>query len=82
MFGVTPCPTVIFTFGVLLLAKPRLPFWLFVIPAVWAVIGGSAAILLDVREDWMLFGALTGWIAIEATRYLSARHRHLPKNPN
>lgn len=64
MFGVTPCPTVIYTFGLLLLVKPSLPRWLFVVPALWAVIGGSAAVFLDVPEDWMLFAALVARLAI------------------
>lgn len=59
-FGVTPCPLTIFTLGVLLLARPRVPMWLMVIPLLWSVIGGSAAFLLDVPQDGML---LVGGIA-------------------
>jgi hypothetical protein len=61
MFGTTPCALAIFTFGVLLLAKPMRSIWLFIIPALWALIGGSAAVLLDVPEDWILFAALASW---------------------
>jgi hypothetical protein len=57
VFGVAPCPTTIFTFGVLLLARPAAPAWLFVIPVIWSVIGGSAALLLGVREDFGLIAA-------------------------
>jgi hypothetical protein len=32
VFGVTPCPTVIFTFGVLMLATSKIPWYLIVIP--------------------------------------------------
>lgn len=53
-FGVTPCPVTIFTFGVLLLSAARVPVWLLVVPALWSVIGGSAAVLLAVPQDWML----------------------------
>ena len=53
MFGVTPCPVTIFTFGVLILAS-RAPCHLFVIPVLWSFIGGSAALLLDVPQDWFL----------------------------
>jgi hypothetical protein len=57
VFGVAPCPTTIFTFGILLLARPAAPAWLFVIPVIWSVIGGSAALLLGVREDFGLIAA-------------------------
>src|SRR5690606_12810356 len=53
-FGVTPCPLVIFTFGLLLFSKYRLNLALFVIPTLWAVIGGSAAWLLNVLPDLAL----------------------------
>jgi hypothetical protein len=51
MFGVAPCPTTIFTFGVLMLAAGPLPVWLIAIPVVWSAIGGTAAVLLNVPED-------------------------------
>jgi hypothetical protein len=51
IFGVAPCPTTIFTFGVLLLASGPLPLWLIAIPILWAAIGATAAVLLDVPED-------------------------------
>jgi hypothetical protein len=54
MFGVTPCPVTIFTFGLLLLTVRSVPRWLFVVPFVWSLIGGSAAILLNVPQDWLL----------------------------
>lgn len=57
IFGVAPCPTTIFTFGILLLARPTVPGWLFAIPVVWSVIGGSAAGLLGVTEDLGLIAA-------------------------
>jgi hypothetical protein len=48
-----PCPTTIFTAGVLLLASPP---WrpLAIVPIMWSVIGGSAAFLLGVRADYAL----------------------------
>lgn len=49
-FGL-PCPTTIFTFGMLLLATDRLLFFLFVIPLIWSLIGFSAAFSLGVYED-------------------------------
>lgn len=62
MFGVTPCPVTVFTFGLLLLTARSVPRWLFVIPFVWSLIGGSAAILLHVPQDWLLL--VSGFIAI------------------
>lgn len=53
MFGITPCPVTIFTFGLLLLAR-TVPVPVLVIPVLWSLIGGSAAVLLDVPQDWLL----------------------------
>jgi hypothetical protein len=51
-FGV-PCPTTIFTAGFLMLAAPR--SWpLAIIPVIWSLVAGSAAVLLDVRADYAL----------------------------
>jgi hypothetical protein len=62
MFGVAPCPVTIFTFGMLLMTTRRFSYWLLVIPFIWSLIGGSAAILLDVRQDWLLL--VSGLIAV------------------
>jgi len=51
MFGVAPCPMVIFTFGILLWAAPRVPGWLLVIPGLWSIIGFTAATKLGMLED-------------------------------
>jgi hypothetical protein len=51
-FGV-PCPTTIFTAGMLMLATPR-SWRLSMVPAMWSVIGGSAAFLLGVYADYAL----------------------------
>lgn len=54
MFGVAPCPTTIFTLGLLLLAEPRAPLRLAIVPLLWSAIGGSAAWLLAMTEDLSL----------------------------
>jgi hypothetical protein len=54
MFGITPCPLTIFTFGMLMLTNAPVPRRLLVIPVAWSLIGGSAAFLLDVPQDWLL----------------------------
>jgi hypothetical protein len=51
-FGV-PCPTTIFTAGMLMLAAPR-SWRLSIVPVIWSLIGGSAAFLLGVRADYGL----------------------------
>jgi len=55
-FGV-PCPTTLFTAGTLLLAEPRVPPPLVVVPVAWCAVGGSAALLFRVIPDLMLFPA-------------------------
>jgi hypothetical protein len=62
VFGVTPCPVTLFTLGVLLMAVARVPWGLLVVPALWSVVGGSAAVLLDVPQDWALL--LGGAVAV------------------
>jgi hypothetical protein len=55
-FGV-PCPTTIFTLGVLLYATPPRPVTLFVVPVAWSVLGAVAAARLGMREDIGLVAA-------------------------
>lgn len=57
VFGVAPCPTTIFTFGILLQANAKIPVWLIVIPGVWSLIGFSAALQLEMYEDIGLIAA-------------------------
>lgn len=52
-FGV-PCPTAIFTFGILLFSQYRVPWYMVIIPLLWSVIGLSAAITLSMPEDFGL----------------------------
>lgn len=60
-FGV-PCPTVLLTAGLLLGARPDPPRHLFVIPIVWALIGGSAAASLGMVPDALLLVAAAAMI--------------------
>lgn len=50
-FGVTPCSTTIFTFGLLLWRQGRVPRYLFVIPLAWALVGSYVALELGIYED-------------------------------
>jgi hypothetical protein len=69
-FGVAPCPTTIFTFGMLLLAEPRVPMHLLVLPALWSLIGGAAAWLIHIPQDLALPAAalLTVALALRKNR--------------
>ena len=49
-FGV-PCPTTIFTFGVLLFSAHRVSFFVLLIPFLWSIVGFSAAFNLSIYED-------------------------------
>jgi len=49
-FGL-PCPTTIFTFGLLLSAERQVPLYLVVIPFAWSIIGAGAAVALGVPQD-------------------------------
>ena len=59
-FGL-PCPTTIFTFGILLFNKGKLPVGLIIIPVIWSLIGFTAALKLGIYEDTglMIAGMLT-----------------------
>jgi Family of unknown function (DUF6064) len=49
-FGL-PCPTTIFTIGVLAFLVAPYPRSLFVIPLLWCLVGSQAAFLFDVPQD-------------------------------
>lgn len=68
-FGL-PCPTTLFTLGVLLWSRPAMPWGVLVVPVLWTVIGTLAAAQLGVWEDLGLGAAgvfVAGWVI--------ARHR-------
>ena len=52
-FG-APCPTTIFTFGLLLWTDGKFPKYLLIIPVIWSIVGFSAAFQWGVLEDIML----------------------------
>jgi hypothetical protein len=49
-FGL-PCPTTIFTFGILIWHDKRITLSILIIPSIWAIIGLFAALQLGVWED-------------------------------
>ena len=66
-FGL-PCPTTIFTFGILLWFDKKIPISILTIPFIWSVIGFFAALKLGVYEDTGLFVAGISGILMIALR--------------
>ena len=83
-FGV-PCPTTIFTLGVLLFAAPPRPIRLFVVPIAWSVLGAVAAVTLGMREDVGLVAAAIASITVitleRIHRQAPVRRRSLAAHP-
>lgn len=59
-FGL-PCPTTIFTLGIILWMKNRCPVYILIIPLLWSLLGFSAAYFLGMHEDTGLL--ITGILA-------------------
>jgi hypothetical protein len=70
LFGIAPCPTTIFTVGVLLVTRGRLALLLSIIPVLWALIGTSAALFLGVPEDLGLAVSVIVLLAVVAGRLM------------
>jgi hypothetical protein len=49
-----PCPTTIFTFGILMLTTQKFSKYLLIIPSLWALIGTSAAFNFGVYPDYLM----------------------------
>ena len=64
-FGL-PCPTAIFTVGMLGLLRPPFPRTVFAVPLAWTLVGSSAAWLLGIYEDvGLVAAALAGtWFMV------------------
>ena len=63
-FGL-PCPTTIFTFGMLLWTDRRVPLYLLPIPLAWSFLGFWAAVSLGMKEDFgLLVAGPTGSLLI------------------
>ncbi|MGE5811069.1 MAG: DUF6064 family protein [Ignavibacteria bacterium] len=56
-----PCPTTIFTFGILLFSEKKIPIAALIIPLLWSIIGFTAALNFSVYEDFGLI--LSGLIS-------------------
>jgi Family of unknown function (DUF6064) len=63
-FGV-PCPTTIFTFGLLLWTDKKIPLNLLIVPVLWSIVGTSAALSFGIKEDFgLLVAAMLGTASI------------------
>lgn len=63
-FGL-PCPTTIFTFGILLLADKTFPVIVLIIPLLWSIVGFTASFSLGIHEDIaLLISGLSGVVLI------------------
>ncbi len=76
MFGVAPCPTTIFTIGLLLVARGAWVIWLSIIPILWSLIGLAAAIQLGIPEDLAM--PVAGIVLAGALGRQAWRNRALP----
>lgn len=65
-FGL-PCPTTIFTFGIVLLNQKEYPIWILIIPLSWSIIGFMAAFQFGIVEDFSLI--LSGLVAVSLLLY-------------
>ncbi len=71
-FG-APCPTTIFTFGLLLWGNRRVSLSLLIIPVLWSIVGTSAALSFGVKEDFGLIVAATMGTAAIVRRNLTLK---------
>jgi hypothetical protein len=63
-FGLTPCPLVVFTFGLLLFINTKVPKSLFVIPFLWSV-SGFIPVSIGIWEDsGLIIAGILGTIMI------------------
>jgi len=76
MFGVAPCPATIFTFGMLLWATQKVPWWIYAIPGIWSLIGFTAAIKLGILEDTGLLVAGILGVVLLSVKKRKARKAH------
>lgn len=65
-FGL-PCPTTIFTIGMLCFAVPPTPRSPLIVPLLWCLVGAQAAFLLGVQPDLGLIAAGAVSVALLAT---------------
>ena len=74
-FGL-PCPTTVFTFGLLLWVQPALPRPVLVIPVLWSVMATVAAFQLGMIEDFSLpvVAIVASAVALRSERRIGRLH--------
>lgn len=82
-FGL-PCPTTIFTLGLLIAAGPRAPKVLLAVPLAWALVGTVAALQLGMVEDLGLPAAalVTAFFMLGSRKDSSRRLREAATRPS
>ncbi|SDM90723.1 hypothetical protein SAMN05421813_12822 [Daejeonella rubra] len=64
-----PCPSTILTFGFLILTKPKFSKYIVIIPALWTIVGTSAAFNFGVYPDYFMpVSALTSIVYLIARK--------------
>jgi hypothetical protein len=81
LFGVAPDPTAVATLGILLLARGRGRWTLFVVPALWCAITGATLLAMRAPDAWIapLAAVIVTVLAARQRRTLQAG---LPGMPN
>ena len=60
-----PCPTTIFTIGLLMLNNDKSTWYLMIIPTLWSLIGITAAVNFKITQDFMMIvAAVAGYICL------------------
>ena len=77
-FGL-PCPSTIFTLGMLLLARPPVPRPVAAVPVAWAVFGSLATLKLGVPQDALMMVAVAVYLAAPARHGIATRLSPRPR---
>ena len=72
-FGL-PCPTTIFTFGLLLLTYKKCPVAILIIPFIWSVFGFSAAFNFGIMEDSGLI--VSGLLSVSIILFRNKKYKY------
>ena len=72
LFGIAPCPLLISTFGLFVLAS-RVRWWLWIVPLLWSVVGTGGFYLLAVPQDVLLPVSALAAILLQAAEQSRGR---------